>query len=121
MQREHHRNAALPGCKHEGRRQVVQVPDVDDVGFHLVQDQGEGVIHGLVPVAVPGPGHVDDVQRDFRLGRVNIPLQGVLGQKGILLPGEDVHLVPLRQRLRQSLGIHLRAGVVAHRVAVNYL
>ena len=97
------------------------MPDVDDFGFHLVQDPGEGVIHGLMPVAVPGPGHVDDVQRDFRFGRVSIPLHGVFGQKGVLLPGEDVNVMPLRQRLRQALGVHLRAGVVAHRVAVNDL
>ena len=97
------------------------MPDVHHIRFHLVQDPGEGVIHGLVPVAVPGPGHVDEVQRDSRLGRVNIPLHGVFGQKGVLLPGEDVNIVPLRQRLRQALGVHLRAGVVAHRVAVNDL
>ena len=54
-----------------------------------------------------------------RSRRVAVLLQGVLGQEGILLPGEDVNVMPLRQRLCQALGIHLRAGVVAHRVSVN--
>ena len=94
---------------------------VNHVRPYLVQYGGEGVIHGPVSVAVPGPRHVDDVQRDARLGRVGFPLHGVFRQKGVLLPGEDVHLVPLRERQRQAPSVDLRPGVVAHRVAVNHL
>ena len=100
---------------------MVQVPDMHHIRPDLVDDVGEGVVHSLMPVAVPGPRHVDDVQPDSRRGRVAVLLQGVLGQEGVLLPGEYVNLVPLRERLGQALGVHLRAGVVAHRVAVDYL
>ena len=44
-----------------------------------VSPMSAGVVHGLVPVAVPSPRHVDDVQSDFRLRRVAVNLNGVLG------------------------------------------
>ena len=86
-----------------------------------LQHAGESLVHSLVPVAVPGPSHVDDVKGDSRFGRVGVLLYCILGKKRILLPGEDVNLVPLYERLRQALRVDLGARVVAHGVAVNNL
>ena len=121
MESEHHRYATLLGSKHQRRGQVVQVTHMHHIRLYLVEDVGESVIHGLVTVAVPGPGHVDHVKSDRRFRWVGIPLHGVFQEEGVFLPRENVNLMPLRQCLRYALGIHLRAGVIAHRVAVNYL
>ena len=87
----------------------------------IVEEVGEGIIHGLVPEAVPGPGHVDHVKGNFRIGMVGVPLHRIFGEERVLFPGENVDLVPIGQRLCEALGIHLRTRVVSHRVTVNNL
>ena len=97
------------------------MPDVDHVGLRLLKQSGEGAVHLPVAVAVAGVAHVDDVQRDPRVRGIGLPLQLIFGQEGVLLPGEDVDLVAVRQSLVQALGVDLGAGVVPHGVAVDDL
>ena len=49
----------------------------------------------------------------FQMGRPRAPVREPL-------PGEHMHLVPLRQCLAQSLGVRLRPGVVPHGLAVDH-
>ena len=82
-------------------------PTCTTSGWSWSQQTGEGLVHRPVAVAVPGPSHVDQVQRD---ARVRLLLQSVLRQEGILLPGEHMHLVTLCQRLAQPHAVHRGAG-----------
>ena len=97
------------------------MPHVHNIGSQFVQQVGEGAVHLPVAVPVPRPGHVYHVQCNPAIRRVPFPLHRVLGQESVFLPGEDVHLVALRQRLAQALGVHLRTGVVPHGITVDYL
>ena len=94
------------------------MPDVSDIGSNLIKDFGKGVVDGLVTVPIPCPSHVHYVESDSGDGRVGLFLPGVFREKRVLLASEDVHLVTFGQGMGQALGIHFRAGVVPHRIAV---
>ena len=100
---------------------MVEVSYVDDLGPQFVEKGGECVVDSGVAVAVARPRHVDDVKADPGVRGVRLFSHRVLGQEGVLLPGEDVDLVSLGERLRKALRVHLGTRVVTHRVAVYYL
>ena len=96
MEGEHHGYAAFFRGEDQRRGQVVQVTDMDNVGLMLIQKFGERAIHLPVAVTVAGAGHVDDVQRNQRVRGVCLALHRILRQEGVLLTGENVHLVAVR-------------------------
>ena len=121
VEREHDRYPPLLRLKHERSREMVQVADVYHLWANVVQQAAKRVVDCSVPVAVTRSRHVDEVNRDAVVGRVGFHLRCVLGKEGVLLPREYVHLVAVGKRLRQALGVDLRARVVPHRIAVDYL
>jgi len=108
--------------EHERRRQVVEVPDMDDVGLESVQELTEARVDALVPVAVARTGRVHDVKGDGGGVCVMLDAHPVVGREGVLLAREHMDLVPgRRQAVAERLRVDLRPRVVAGRVPVDDL
>ena len=121
MQGEHHRDV-LPGClQHERRGEVAEMAHMDQRRLDLCQQGPKVLIHVRVPIAIPRPRDIDDVQLHTRVGWIVLLLQVVFGEEAMVLAGEDMHVVSARQRLGQRLGIHLGASVIAHGIAMDHL
>jgi len=74
--------------------------NVNHVRPDIVQKLREVLLHICVPIPVPGSGHVDHVKVDSRIGRVRFLLHVMIWQKRVLLPSENMDIVPFGQRLR---------------------
>lgn len=96
--------------------------DVDHLRLDGVEDRREAPVDGGLPVPVPVPRVVDEVETDAGVRRVPLLPQPEVGREAVLLAGEDVDLVaPLGEPVAQCLGVDLGAGVVPHGVAVDDL
>ena len=121
VQGVHDRDTPRCGLERQRGREVVQVSDVHEVRAETVEEPGEAPVDAGLSVAVPVARVVDDMQRDPRVFGVGFGAQAEIGGKGVLLAGEDVHLVAFGERVAQRLRVDLGPGVVAHGVAVDDL
>ena len=105
----------------QGRGEVVQVPDMDNLRPHLLQAARELPVHPGVPVAVPAARHVDQVERYPGIVGIVLLDKRIVGLERVLEAGKDMDLVAIRQALTQGLGVDLGPRVVPHGVAMNDL
>ena len=80
---------------------MAEVLDVDDIRGEIIEAAGERFIHGLVAVAIPEMGDVNQpkrYRRNARISCIQFVLLGIGRQERILKASEDHHLVPVRQR-----------------------
>ena len=97
------------------------MPHVEQCGLNLYQQGPKALVHFRIPVAIPRPRRVDDVQLHALVGWIVLLLQVIVREEAIVLAGEDMDVVPCRQRVRQRLGVHLGACVIAHGITVDHL
>jgi hypothetical protein len=67
---EDHGHVAALGFEHQGRREVVQVPDEHDVRADLLEKLGETSVDDLAPVAIAAVWDVDKAELDAPIIRV---------------------------------------------------
>jgi hypothetical protein len=94
---------------------------MNDVRLDLIEQGAEALIDALPSISVASIPDINDVQGDARIVGVTLANDRFVGRKGVLATGEDVDLVARRERLREALGVDLRARIEPHRISVNDL
>jgi hypothetical protein len=100
---------------------MVEVAHVDDIRPNPIQHLDESGIDSRITIAVSTAGNVDDVETDAWFIRVELVAEPVVRGERILLAGEHMNFVIVRQRAAKRLRVDLGPGVVAHGIPVDDL